>query len=71
MGSTYSMSKVSATARSVTCPAHTLRPFSRLGSAFSAASVPLSARARANGSVALERAWVEVRETAPGMLDTQ
>ena len=32
---------------------------------------PLSARARRNGSVALPKAWVDVRATAPGMLATQ
>ncbi len=36
-----------------------------------AARNPLSARASVNGSVALFRANVDVRATAPGMLVTQ
>ena len=49
-------------------PAWTLSPASRCESAAMAAIGPLSASASTNGSVALLRANVEVRATAPGII---
>src|ERR1019366_1986981 len=61
----------SATAGCMISPSCTFRPARRPALTSSAASIPRSASSITYGSVALERAWVEVVGTPPGMLVTQ
>src|SRR5215203_3870417 len=67
----YGRSNASATAGYTICPFSTLIPSASTGSTLAASTRPLSARARAYGSVVFESAIVLVRGTAPGMFVTQ
>src|ERR1019366_1454961 len=69
--SRHSRLRARATASCVSLPSWTLRPCARPRSLASAWCQPWSARDLTYGSVALVKANVEVRGTAPGILVTQ